>query len=197
MAALRALTLLVVVGVAAASCPNKCSGHGQCSTNDKCSCYSNYQGSDCSLRTSEMSVEGVCGKELLEAARDLFHCRRGHGTGMGVGFPCNLPTACGIGTNGRSAHIHAMPGHGAGVSAPAHPALQFHEHRAFPPPPSAPLLRFPHPPTLSLLPVVPSAGEHTLPVPGTPQMFGPRGAVIQCSVPHCPGNLGHTTSSTP
>ena len=56
---LKLLTLAVIVGVAAASCPNKCSGHGQCSTNDKCACYSNYQGSDCSMRKCGESLEMI------------------------------------------------------------------------------------------------------------------------------------------
>ena len=123
--ALRALTLLLAVSVAAASCPNKCSGHGQCSTNDKCSCYSNYQGSDCSARTSR--EERVCLTYNVARAvvgtlcRASFHCGRGGTPGPGVGFPCNLPTACGIGTTGP-VRTHARNARARrGVSAPAHP----------------------------------------------------------------------------
>jgi hypothetical protein len=40
-----------LVGSAMAACPNGCSGNGICGANDKCSCYQNWQGPDCSLRT--------------------------------------------------------------------------------------------------------------------------------------------------
>jgi len=37
--------------MADASCPNACSGNGICGAQDKCSCYQNWQGADCSART--------------------------------------------------------------------------------------------------------------------------------------------------
>lgn len=37
-------------GVASASCPNLCSGHGSCGASDICSCYATWTGNDCSLR---------------------------------------------------------------------------------------------------------------------------------------------------
>jgi hypothetical protein len=40
-----------LLGVANAECPNACSGHGTCGANDMCSCYRNWQTSDCSERT--------------------------------------------------------------------------------------------------------------------------------------------------
>ena len=33
-----------------ARCPNDCSGHGSCSSHDKCQCWANWDGADCSLR---------------------------------------------------------------------------------------------------------------------------------------------------
>lgn len=38
------------LGLAAAGCPNSCSGHGQCSQNDICTCNSMWTGADCSER---------------------------------------------------------------------------------------------------------------------------------------------------
>ena len=50
-----ALVAIVFAAVAPrgvfAGCPNQCSSHGSCGANDICSCYANFQGSDCSLRT--------------------------------------------------------------------------------------------------------------------------------------------------
>lgn len=62
------LALLCVFGllaVASASCPNQCSGHGRCGTNDYCTCYQQtgttwgarvgWTGADCSLRTCPLA----------------------------------------------------------------------------------------------------------------------------------------------
>ena len=46
---LRLLIALTLVGLAAASCPDDCSGHGACARNDKCSCYSNWEGIGCGV----------------------------------------------------------------------------------------------------------------------------------------------------
>lgn len=52
----RRLPLLAAVGamlmaLAAAECPNGCSGNGECKPKDMCECYPNFQGNDCSERT--------------------------------------------------------------------------------------------------------------------------------------------------
>ena len=56
---MQALFLMVVlmIGYAAAYCPNGCNGHGSCGANDKCACYNRIDGepawtnADCSGRT--------------------------------------------------------------------------------------------------------------------------------------------------
>jgi len=45
-----------LVGSAMAACPNGCSANGICGANDKCSCFQNWQGADCSLRTCTYSL---------------------------------------------------------------------------------------------------------------------------------------------
>lgn len=44
-------SVLALASYAAAECPNACSGHGQCSNFDMCTCNRNFEGNDCSLRT--------------------------------------------------------------------------------------------------------------------------------------------------
>lgn len=42
-----------------AECPNACSGHGECSSHDMCSCDRNWQGADCSQRTCPFGLAHV------------------------------------------------------------------------------------------------------------------------------------------
>lgn len=56
IAAIAALGALALV---AAECPNACSGHGDCGKYDQCTCYRNWQGNDCSLRTCQFGVAHV------------------------------------------------------------------------------------------------------------------------------------------
>jgi len=53
---MRTFIFAAVAGAALAACPNGCSGNGICGANDKCSCYQNWQGPDCSARTCTFAL---------------------------------------------------------------------------------------------------------------------------------------------
>jgi hypothetical protein len=57
--ALSALALLTLSAGVMAECPNACSGHGDCTTWDKCECYRNWQAADCSQRTCPYALAHV------------------------------------------------------------------------------------------------------------------------------------------
>lgn len=93
---MKTALLLIVAALAVASvaarCPNGCSGHGNCGRDDKCACWANWQGNDCSLRTcgydkawalnkydphfyAECSNKGICDRSTGEC--DCFDCYEG------------------------------------------------------------------------------------------------------------------------
>jgi hypothetical protein len=47
-------TLVLSVSLVSAECPNACSGHGDCLSQDQCICYDNFFGADCSMRVCPM-----------------------------------------------------------------------------------------------------------------------------------------------
>jgi len=61
------IAVAALAGAAIASCPNACSGHGSCGNHDRCSCYANFVGGDCSEKGcphgrsgQECSGRGTC-----------------------------------------------------------------------------------------------------------------------------------------
>lgn len=50
------LTLTALTVCVTASCPNACSGHGTCGTNDQCICYRNWIANDCSERVCPYGI---------------------------------------------------------------------------------------------------------------------------------------------
>jgi hypothetical protein len=89
-----AVALAAVAGVAVGTCPNLCSGHGDCSFDHLmlCECYAGYTGPDCSERTCSTGYAWVgfatttdgLHSQLVECsnkvrARRWWHCCSGDG----------------------------------------------------------------------------------------------------------------------
>ena len=56
---LRLGALAGAANLAAAECPNACSGHGLCGNYDMCTCYTSYMGNDCSERVCPFGLAHV------------------------------------------------------------------------------------------------------------------------------------------
>ena len=56
---LRLGALAGAAKLAAAECPNACSGRGTCGAYDMCSCYTGYMGNDCSERVCPFGLAHV------------------------------------------------------------------------------------------------------------------------------------------
>ena len=55
----KVVLILGALALAAAECPNACSGNGECSIQDQCVCYPNYMGADCSERVCPFGMAFV------------------------------------------------------------------------------------------------------------------------------------------
>merc|ERR1719440_637262 len=51
--------LALCLGLTTASCPNDCSGNGECNVYSACDCYRNWMGADCSERVCYFGVAFV------------------------------------------------------------------------------------------------------------------------------------------
>lgn len=56
---LRLVVLVSIAKLAAAECPNACSGHGTCGAYDMCTCYNGYMANDCSERVCPFGLAHV------------------------------------------------------------------------------------------------------------------------------------------
>lgn len=108
---MKALVVAAMLGVASASCPNACSGHGTCNTYDQCTCFleagsddfngvsnlAEWTGADCSLRTcprgtSWISADGSCEHSAEQECSDQGVCDRA--TGLCTCFDGFTGSAC-------------------------------------------------------------------------------------------------------
>ena len=71
---LKLLSFALVLAVAVANCPNSCSGAGTCGANDKCTCYPNYQGLDCSERVCPYQIGFADVASADNAAHAYMEC---------------------------------------------------------------------------------------------------------------------------
>jgi len=75
------LILALIFSAVSAYCPNGCSGHGTCGTNDKCTCYNRiddsepaWTGNDCSERTCPKSSAWVGYIQGANDAHPVVEC---------------------------------------------------------------------------------------------------------------------------
>jgi hypothetical protein len=72
-------TLFLIVALSAlayvsATCPNLCNGHGTCEANDRCVCFSNWQGADCSERVCSYGLAWVDAPSATNTAHWYAEC---------------------------------------------------------------------------------------------------------------------------
>ena len=67
-------SLAVAVGFASATCPNLCNGHGQCGDSDRCECFGNWQGADCSERVCNYGLAWVDAPSATDTAHWYAEC---------------------------------------------------------------------------------------------------------------------------
>jgi len=74
MKLLAIASLAVAVGFVSATCPNLCNGHGTCGTADRCTCFGNWQGADCSERVCNYGLAWVDAPSAANTAHWYAEC---------------------------------------------------------------------------------------------------------------------------
>ena len=63
-----------LISLASAACPNLCNGHGDCGANDRCTCFKNWQGADCSERVCAFGLAWVDAPSTTDTAHWYAEC---------------------------------------------------------------------------------------------------------------------------
>jgi hypothetical protein len=74
MKLLAIASLAIALGYAAATCPNLCNGHGTCGASDRCTCFGNWQGADCSERVCNYGLAWVDAPSATDTAHWYAEC---------------------------------------------------------------------------------------------------------------------------
>ncbi|GBG27690.1 Multiple epidermal growth factor-like domains protein 11 [Hondaea fermentalgiana] len=65
--------LAVIPATVRGACPNSCSGHGRCGTDDVCACYPNWMSGDCSERRCPYTKAWADVPDITVSGRDAHH----------------------------------------------------------------------------------------------------------------------------